>query len=314
MDSAISTASPDWSTIHDQILCPLCDYNLRGLPTPRCPECGYQFDWPEVLDPALRRHPYLFEHHHNDNLWSFWATLKGSLRPRTFWRSLHLMQPSHIGRLLLYWILTAIVASLPLLTQAIPDVFHECSRQHWRISGPHVPQPLREQLMQWLGPYTWRTDLVLPSGWSVLIKPLLRSPLSSMLIAGSIAYLLWPIATFALLMIFQSTMRKARIKPGHVLRCVIYSADPGLWVALLLTLGTLATTFYHPPLFYPSEVVCWLCLLLAPLLWLMMIGRLAIAYRLYLRFQHPASTVLATQFILLLLILIALAGSSANWF
>ena len=42
-----TTSSPaiaiDWSTITENIECPLCLYNLRGLTEPRCPECGYQF-------------------------------------------------------------------------------------------------------------------------------------------------------------------------------------------------------------------------------------------------------------------------------
>jgi hypothetical protein len=29
-------------------LCPRCDYNLTGLPQPRCPECGFEFAWHEV--------------------------------------------------------------------------------------------------------------------------------------------------------------------------------------------------------------------------------------------------------------------------
>ena len=46
----VSAPPPDWSAITETIRCPLCDYDLRGLIEPRCPECGYQFVWPEVLD------------------------------------------------------------------------------------------------------------------------------------------------------------------------------------------------------------------------------------------------------------------------
>lgn len=44
-----NSAVPDWSTIGREIHCPLCEYNLRGLSEPRCPECGYQFEWAECF-------------------------------------------------------------------------------------------------------------------------------------------------------------------------------------------------------------------------------------------------------------------------
>ena len=85
---ASAQSPPDWSTVADEIHCPLCEYNLRGLSEPRCPECGYQFEWPELLDITRRAHPYLFEHHPERNIWSFFRTLFGGQRPSVFWRSL----------------------------------------------------------------------------------------------------------------------------------------------------------------------------------------------------------------------------------
>src|SRR5258705_8474331 len=73
--------------------CPLCNYNLRGLTQPRCPECGFTFDWSEILDITRRKHPYLFEHHPERNLWSFFKTLFGGANPRRFWRALHPAPP-----------------------------------------------------------------------------------------------------------------------------------------------------------------------------------------------------------------------------
>ena len=66
-----AASSPDWATIDEEVLCALCDYNLRGLADARCPECGARFTWRELLDPALRIHPYLFEHHPNRASHSF---------------------------------------------------------------------------------------------------------------------------------------------------------------------------------------------------------------------------------------------------
>lgn len=34
--------------------CPKCDYDLRGLPEERCPECGTEFRWDEVRKRARR--------------------------------------------------------------------------------------------------------------------------------------------------------------------------------------------------------------------------------------------------------------------
>jgi hypothetical protein len=33
-----NTSPPDWERIDEEIYCPLCNYNLRGLTVARCPE------------------------------------------------------------------------------------------------------------------------------------------------------------------------------------------------------------------------------------------------------------------------------------
>src|SRR5690348_6555559 len=73
--------APDWDAVPDELNCPLCEYNLRGLREPRCPECGYRFAWRDLTDPERRVHPYLFEHHPRQNYWSFRETARGGLRP-----------------------------------------------------------------------------------------------------------------------------------------------------------------------------------------------------------------------------------------
>ena len=115
--------------------CPLCEYDLRGLTEPRCPECGYRFTWDELNDPALRLHPYAFEHHPERNVSSFRQTLLGGLRPGRFWRTLFPTQPSRPQRLVLYWIIVAMTMFAPLALQY--------ARQAARYSGRRT-LPARE--------------------------------------------------------------------------------------------------------------------------------------------------------------------------
>src|SRR6266496_169570 len=97
----------------EELRCPLCDYDLRYLIEPRCPECGYAFDWAELRDLERRAHPYLFEHHPNHNIRSFFRTLIGGFRPRRFWSTLYPTQPSRPRRLVLYFIIICLAGITP---------------------------------------------------------------------------------------------------------------------------------------------------------------------------------------------------------
>ncbi len=46
--------SPVASRIDFDVPCPKCEYNLRGLTVPRCPECGEEFDWEEITRPPRK--------------------------------------------------------------------------------------------------------------------------------------------------------------------------------------------------------------------------------------------------------------------
>jgi hypothetical protein len=285
----------------------MCDYDLRGQVEPRCPECGYRFVWDELRDPARRLHPYLFEHHPENNVGALLRTFAGGMRPRRFWRVLYPTQPSDPRRLVIYW---AVIASVWLVACAayfgwtifLVDAQNRANRtvsvrwlgpneraqiiqnygsvQRWlEISYPTLPQ------FRLLG-YVWNSYWMRPA----------------MLTAFCIVA--WPWLTLAALMVFQVSMRRAKVKPIHVMRCVIYSAD-----ALVLLLLALAPSLL-------SNVVRgrWGTLFLSGMFEIRLTGyallfaatvityRLWIAYRFYLRFEHALATVLASQVMVGLLV------------
>jgi hypothetical protein len=296
---------------------------LRGLAEPRCPECGYAFTWPDVLDPDRRLHPYLFEHHPERNAWSFRRTLIGTLRPRRFWTALRPAQPGRAGRLLTYWLLAAVPLLLAAaLWSAKQTVNHVQSMTATRarvraqlIANADTSQT--RQIVKQFGSIDAFVDAGYPTtpGVRFYFKPNWTSagPANGVVLA----LLAWPWLTFLTLLVFQFSMRRARIRTVHVLRCVLYGFDAVLWAGLAVA-GAVAWELYSggaPAAWgmrphwlvgligpYALDPVARAASYAAVVLLPFMAYRTIVAYRTYLRFDHPAATVLASQVIVLLAI------------
>jgi hypothetical protein len=147
-------------------------------------------------------------------------------------------------------------------------------------------------------------EQLLPIQWNALLSDAVYAVRGGAVF--QVAVLLWPWATLLSLMIFRISMRRARIKPVHVLRCVVYSFDAVFWwgwtwLLISAVLGTLA--ILHAEWWYWFQQY----VLVAQLLWLLFTTYdLIIAYRTYLRFDHPIATVLASQLIVGLLAIVLL--------
>lgn len=320
----VSASAPDWSTIVEDTFCPLCDYNLRGLIESRCPECGYRFLWTEVLDPTRRRHRYLFEHHPQRNVWSFFKTLFGGLRPRRFWSSLYPTQPSRRRRLIGYALVTAaplLFLCLGILGMGGYNYAQDIQQTRARFAANLAARsrdPAVAQLIGKHGSIQAYVDTIMPrvlsaEFWSVVFR---RTSVTTRML---LMLLIWPAATYVALLVFRISMRRARIKSIHVVRCIAYSFDalfwPGvLWLAVLISLAiaspnhveTLLSGDFRWRRFLWNgslELYCAICFLYAALAVALILSayRLATAYRLYLRFDHPLATVLVSQLIVLLL-------------
>jgi len=286
--------SPIWEGIKQRIECPLCRYELRGLSEPRCPECGYSFEWQEGLDPRRRKHRYLFEHHPERNFWSLGMTLLGGFWPWNFWKTLHPAQAGDRRRLTIYrWVCMGI-AMVPLVVMGVWKLMLEL---HWKVN--EWPRWPLGQLIDVFG----RKATTL----SVLVQPLLRTRLYIFVIILTIVLLALPELSGLALSIYRASMRKAKIDRLHVARCVTYSYDFVVWpVMAMLLLGLMVIIWSPPRSSWQIKLLCWMLLLLAPAVWMVMSIRLACAYRYYLRMRHAVAAVLAGQVIVILVVGIAL--------
>lgn len=284
----VPAQGPDWQNISSQVTCPLCGYNLRGLIEPRCPECGYQFEWRSILNANNQRHPYLFEHHPERNFRSFLQTfLRPEIGPKSFWGSLNPAQPTRIPRLVLYWSMYSLIALIPLALGLIP-AFQWAIQAHPFLRG-----------RPWVQVWRYLTAGAQLGGAESCV----------------IVLLLFPWLNFGALMLFQQSIRRAKIKPVHVLRCAIYSGDVIVWFSLVAAIA-LATVEPYFALRRLSNPVLGLFMggdTLIRTLWISALGvalvsgfRLFIACRDYLKIRRALSLAIASQVVVAFAVLAAL--------
>lgn len=281
----------DTPETRDALACPLCGYSLRGLAAaerPQCPECGYRFTFPELLRARQRAHPYLFEHHPRRNVRSLLRTFAAGLLPRRFWSSLNAGHEIRPGRLLAYWVVTAAVITLTGFAGAL---------------AVHVLTAYYQQVV-------WMGRPVRPP-WYPILRQAYDTAFGGHVLDVYVLFaaVAWPWLTLATLLVFRASMRRVRVRPAHVLRCVIYSGDAFAWVgvaiggiALLRYYGWLdASRMWDDTLSDRQAAACFLAFLAA------CTYRLGVAYRQYLRFEHPWSTAVASQAVVLLFLTTALS-------
>jgi hypothetical protein len=301
-----SIATPDWDAIERDVKCPLCDYNLRGLVEPRCPECGYAFGWKELLDDQLIDHPYLFEHYPRRNLWSFRRTLAAGFKPRKFWTTL---LPTHrvvMWRLVTYFLIAAALTLVLGLSSTWTATVVNIARRNLeqraimhrafaRGIDPYSGRKMTTSMLQmrltafptpwdsafWRDIYQW--------GW-------LMHRWATKLTFVAMA---WPLLTFGTLMIFIRSMQRAKIRLVHILRCCIYCGDVFIWVGVMVCLiKLLGITGPRDERVGPLVFLAFVILMAA---------RMATAFRRYLLLRHATATVILTQIVVTLAVMTALA-------
>ena len=293
------------SHVEEELHCPLCGYDLRAITEPRCPECGYAFEWEELRDPARRLHPYLFEHHPHRPVWAFVRTLVGGLRPWRFWAKLHPTQPLRPRRLVLYWLIVVAIAFVPFAIAYAGVVIIEKSE---------VPT-WRDSMKRWMP-----TGRVKATEEDLdRIYPQLASPRFFVKAVGDViavtpwllVAMAWPWLTLASFLLLRTSMRHAQIKFTHVLRCSVYAGDVFVWGALLLLPFSikmlLAALRLNVMGFYDAVLAHYSALALAVVA-LLVVWRLFVAYRKYLRLPHALAVAVLLQFLVWVGMIFVLGG------
>lgn len=181
-----------------RVRCPRCDAPLDDCDEACCPRCRLELDWPLLLDRAARIPHKHFEYARRP--WrGLWRVVFGVLRPRVFWRNLRLEHPPAVARLWglirVCWPLAILVLALvPLALETVTALLLPGASWMWRSFGGGW---VSIQFARWLAAH------------SVL-----------------------PVATCALLPVFQQTLGGYRIRGDHLLRIAAYGGVLFVWLAL----------------------------------------------------------------------------------
>ena len=270
----LADGSPDWSGMDSQVHCSICSYNLRGLTNPRCPECGYPFQWSELRPRSNSWIDRFFEYATHSFIRSFLFTWLRAFLPGRFYAKVTASHPIHKRRLIII-LLLLILPAIPL--QIVPFLAHLVFHMKFLANVPFSSAAFCDLFLYLSG----------------------RSYISIWIIF-SLAPLAW--ITFSVFSIFflRQTARKAKNNLWHVIRCVVYSAAPFI---PLSAIAPLFMVFFMELHYSILTFELFNNALSLSLLLLWPIFLLASSAKHYLRIPHPLFTILALQLIFLLALL-----------
>ncbi|MCK4341790.1 MAG: hypothetical protein KAY37_08720 [Phycisphaerae bacterium] len=248
---------PNWDSLDMEVHCPRCGYDLRLLPQPRCPECGLQFEWAEVIAAARQRlHCPLFEYQWRYRpVRSFFSTLGRALVPWRLWKTTRLAVEPKVRPLL---------AMVPLVLLL------------------HVACVL---FLQYVWEVCFQLRYTSQRGWRILAS-INISELSAYVLP-LIGYFVGGIVIWLMIQVFQQSIARYSVRQGQILRVVVLA-----WVgfvvleiicsALMISIDII--TVLWPIL--PWTVARWTSLLLEVVPILLLVVSLCCAMSIYLRIRR----------------------------
>jgi len=265
----------------EQLTCTSCGYHLYGLKEPRCPECGNEFTWDEALADYYRRKP-LFEFQWKTHpIRSLIRTSWLCLQPKKLWSSVKLHEPVSTFPLFMFGMLTVVgislIASFTFLLLLALWAYLRTPVTYLQMRGITLGEHFLEHF------------------W-ILIH---HMPTFSSIVCGYL--ILWTIGLACGLFIFQQSMFRRKLRPVHIVRIVIYGTTGtwlGIWTSTLVN-------FSVDRFSYIQGEIAGITLFTGCLALGFSIRSIALAYRDYLRFDHPWAVSLAANLIAVLFAAVA---------
>jgi hypothetical protein len=235
----------------ESLNCPLCGYDLRGLTSPRCPECGHEYDIEAIRSAKHHGIGWLVETERQHPFRAAVRTSFRSLLPLSFvgfWKRFPPAAPLVASRLRWFAIVWIVAAFAWEATSVIAFTVERYNSFAAPIKGL-TPRTPTYQLLG-LQQFTFQDAF---EGWSSVGERLIFD----------LILLAWPLLTFVYLNVFGITLKRAGIGAGHLWRVAIYP----LPLAILVTFSIRAIRpFFGTSMLEPDGPEVYVALLVTTLL------------------------------------------------
>ena len=276
--------------------CPRCGYDqtgvtdawaeicpLRGV----CSECGLEFWWADVLNPALTTPAWSFEHTQARFVRRLLMTALVALAPWRLWRRIRLEHPIHVRRLATVIIACAAMAHL-LYGAVYAGLVYNASVVAQVSFAGLAPrrEPWQEAIRALIWPYA---DIYFGVGWR-------GTQTRSLISTADYAAMMILAATALALLLLPESFSRARIRRAHALRgaamsFVVIVPLTAAWLIAMWLIGLVGRRSAVPV----SALQAQAAVAAAGLIWLWIYWRMFVTR--YLRLQHGA--IVATSMIVI---------------
>lgn len=208
---------PVWEAIDFDVRCARCDYDLRSLATPHCPECGLTFNWHDVLSSSARKSDFLFEHHWSVKPFRSWfGSVWHALRPVKFWKQVSIHDRLAPGPLW-FLLLTSVLWWHGLFYGSAWVLGTIIQKASWYAIGPYpgaVVQTVQSSLFALAGSVGMNLTNIAQGAFGF----------DGLMVSGILILIL--LVTLVVICCLRQTLQRCKVRAVQILRVFAYAAAP----------------------------------------------------------------------------------------